>query len=433
MKEQVVHSALGAPDGAPSKEISKRGVVASWVLLALLMGVFCAPLFWTVALALSRELPEQQAAHGALALAKSTLQGVKRVLGQDPPGRTQLKALYDQVRIRTLRSSPNPKVVVGQGDWLFYLEPDSGLPTYVHDRPLSQADLKQWRNVIEQRVAFFGARGVTYLMVMAPSKSSVHPQRIPDRIRQRSAEGRFDQILAGLSPRVREHVLDLRGPLRAQAQTVDNYYRLDSHWNDEGAYLGYQEMVRRLAALSAQGQHPLPREWERPVQVTHHRVRAERDDLAAMLNRPYFWSEWTTALRPAGAEPERFLIPMQALSTLRDPKLTEQSKFYPYGRSQASSPHLPRCVAFRDSFFHIIEPYFARHCQRLILLKHPDKLQTPVLSLDMKLLAAERPQIVVEEFVERLLNRSYAFAPKLLTPADMALYTAPSLEAQSRH
>lgn len=431
MRERVVHSAaLGVPDQTLGR-VSRAGVVASWLLLILLVGVLCAPLLWSAVLAVSRQLPEQQAAEGAWPMLKGTLKGIKRVLEHEPPGRAQFKAVYDDVRIRTLRSSPNPKVVVGEEDWLFYLEPDSGLPTYVHDRPLGQEAVAQWRSVIEQRVAFFGARGVTYLLVMAPSKSSIHSHRVPQRIQQRTAQGRFDQIVSGLSPRVREHVLDLREPLRAQAQTLDNYYRLDSHWNDEGAYLGYQKMVERLAELSARDSSPLPVGWERPVAVTRRRVRAERDDLAAMLNRPHFWSEWTTALTPAGPAPEKFLLPMQALSTLRDPKLTPESKFYPYGRRQPAAHDLPRCVAFRDSFFHILEPYFAHHCQRLILLKHLDKLQTPVLSLDMKLLAAEQPQIVVEEFVERLLNRSYALPPELLTASDMARY-APPLEAQPR-
>ena len=426
--ERPASASIEIPRARSTGGVHPWAVRMSWVLLALLMLLLCLPLGITAFTAALSELPEQRGAQGPLAFVSGTFRGVKRVLEEEPPGRQALKEVYDRVRIETLKSSPNPKVVVGSDEWLFFLEPDSGLPTYVHDRPLAPEDLAQWQRVIEQRVKFFAQRGVTYLLVMAPSKSSVQgPAHLPTRIQPRSARGRFDQIVEGLSPAARAHVLDLRSTLREQAQHTDNYYRLDSHWNDAGAYLAYGKMVGRIAELADAEGRPLPMDWARPVAVNRTRVPAERNDLAAMLNHPRFMTEWTTALTPKDPAPARFLVPMDSLSTLRDPRVPADSNFHPYGRrvETADAQQLPRCVAFRDSFFHIMEPFFAHHCQRLILLKHLDKLETPALSLDMKVLAAERPQVVVEEFVERLLNRSYALPPRSLSEQDGEQFGAP--------
>jgi hypothetical protein len=153
--------------------------------------------------------------------------------------------LRGRIDLQLLHESPSPDVVVGLRGWLFYAG-DRSIENYRHQVPLSAAELDGWVKGIEERKAWFAARGITYLFVIAPDKQSIYPEYMPRSLAPPPGDTRLDQLdrrLAGDAS-----WLDLRGPLRAAKGDEPLYPKGDTHWNDRGAYAG---VSRRHAAARA--------------------------------------------------------------------------------------------------------------------------------------------------------------------------------------
>lgn len=400
-----------------------------WALILLTLIGLSLPL--VLSLASTKDVFYEQSARAGFSAnaLKTAASSLSEQLRLNPPGKLLLKETYDEFRIGVMHSSPNPKVVISDNaEWLFSLSPDIGLPNYTNTRPITPEWIEHWKQFIEQRVEWFSARGIIYIMVMAPSKSSVYPEQVPHRIKKSEITPRFQQLMASLTPDTQRHVVDLTDLMRDQSRTEQNFFRLDSHWNFVGAHRAYLYLLPRIQALAAGTGIELPEHWSKPVEVERYHVdRAPRNDLARMLNNPIFMTEGTDMIKPLAAEPTREDLPMSALTTLANPKLSHSSPFYPYVLSQSDpSGTLPRCIAFRDSFFHMLEPFIAQHCSRLTLLKHLDKIGVPALQIDVPYIAREQPQIVIEEFVERLLTRPHNLPPVMLGEQESNQFPVPT-------
>ncbi len=190
-------------------------------------------------------------------------------------------------KVRGLRVSTSAHVLLGRATWLFYTTFAPGT-NYNGVRPFTTAELDQWQHVLEQRRDWLERRGCRYLVFIPPDKQTIYPEYLSPVYQSSHAQSRLDQLLAHL----REHgskveVLDIRQPMRAVKTAERLYHRTDSHWNDRGAFIGYQHLVGALSRWFPQLQ-PAPR-WNFEETTT----RKPGGDLATMVDlAEYDGEEW---------------------------------------------------------------------------------------------------------------------------------------------
>ena len=149
---------------------------------------------------------------------------------------------------RKLGNKINIDVMPGRDGWLFLTglrsgEDHRGLLT------LSPAQLDAARRLLELRQSRLAALGARYVLVIAPDKQSVNPDRMPEWHGPSRAR-RLDQFLAHLRESgCKVPVIDLRPALLAAVANRQTYFQKDSHWNDYGAHVGAVETVNRLREL----------------------------------------------------------------------------------------------------------------------------------------------------------------------------------------
>ena len=160
--------------------------------------------------------------------------------------RQRLIQWLNYVKVAGLRVSPSSRVILGANGWLFYGDVD--LPYYRALEPLTAAQLEKWQHVFENRRDWLAARGIPYLVVFAPNKSTIYPEFMPPAYNKVNQESRLDQLLAHLHAHTNLSVIDLRAPLLAAKAREQIYYRTDSHWNQRGAHVGYVKILEGLAA-----------------------------------------------------------------------------------------------------------------------------------------------------------------------------------------
>lgn len=170
-------------------------------------------------------------------------------LGDHFPSRTRVVQWYGIVRHRWL-GEPSGRVVIGRNDWLFYSGEMTVEDLLGRDR-MNAAELEAWRLAVEGRRAWWRERGVDYLVVLVPNKSTVYPELLPAFLRSQMRPGKLDQVLTHLRERASPvPVLDLRPALfAAKAKQGKIYWPTDSHWNAEGLAAASDAILRKLAEM----------------------------------------------------------------------------------------------------------------------------------------------------------------------------------------
>ncbi|HSQ35258.1 MAG TPA: hypothetical protein VLQ89_04620, partial [Candidatus Binatia bacterium] len=163
--------------------------------------------------------------------------------------RTRLVYLNNLLTYRMFHTAATAKVVIGKEGWLFLgnINPYFNEVDYYRNlKPFTIRELRHWQIILEQRRDWLRRRGIHYLFVIAPNKSTIYPEFMPTAIKKINPRSRQDQLLAHLRRYSTVKIVDLRPALLAAKKVRPAYYRTDTHWNDWGGYVAYREVITSL-------------------------------------------------------------------------------------------------------------------------------------------------------------------------------------------
>jgi hypothetical protein len=179
-------------------------------------------------------------------------------------------------------------------------------------------------------------------------------------------------------------LLDLRRALRDAKARDRVYYKTDSHWNYLGAIVGYEAIMREVQRALPPGRLPEVAGTRRPPHVPG--VDFYSGDLIGMLGLPGRVREDDVA--PLG----QVLADSASRCAHRvDTPATPGSETFVCDR-----PALPRAVVYRDSMAIPLIPLLAENFSRVVFVSSR--------GFDPALIELEKPDIVIEELVERTLH-----------------------------
>ena len=288
-----------------------------------------------------------------------------------------------QVRNRWLDTPSSSLVIFGNDGWLYYTG-ESSLWFARHANPFAPAEVATVADVLEHRTRQLAERGIRYVVMIAPNPATIYPEHQP-RWLQELAPGpvRFDQLMAEANHRNTFVLVDPRAVLlAARSASPDLLYRpTDTHWSDRGAYLGYRELMLGIARTTIGGPAldvPPPQPLDSFV-VT--RIDTTGGDMAALLGLTDHYRESFDLLTPKHSRLAAAVPPGDRL----------QPDFTTTWLGAATGP---RVLVFRDSYFSAMVPFFSESFARVRYVLGPYR---------ESIVASDKPDIVVEEMVERYL------------------------------
>ena len=153
---------------------------------------------------------------------------------------------YISHKLLPFNISLSPKVVFGKNDMLFYRAESNIIDEYRGVRNLSDKQISNWISNYIARKDFIKKTGSELYLVLIPNKHTIYSHNLPDyynnigrpRIPQQLDKAFADNNIKGY--------LNLEHALLSQAQEQQLYYSYDTHWNDRGAYIGYQEVMKLI-------------------------------------------------------------------------------------------------------------------------------------------------------------------------------------------
>ena len=298
--------------------------------------------------------------------------------------RVRLVRWQATARLDALGVSPSASVIKGRDGWLFYAD-DGAMEDYAEAPPFTDAELAGWRHTLQDTSDWLRAEGIIYLFVIAPDKHVIYPEYMPDTIR-RAPISRIDQLVSDLQQHSTVRVVDLRPALLAAKDRERLYPRTDTHWNDRGAFVGYQSIVDSLTE-----EIPTVRSASR----TAFEPRVERTaglDLAGMLGLTEVLHEEDLLLVPTHAATARIVEPEHPNRRLTHARIVTEAPI-----------HGPRAVVFMDSFGPGLVPFLSEDFSRAVYLWQDN--------VDLQVVQQERPQVVIQELVGRALSTLFPYNP----------------------
>ena len=282
--------------------------------------------------------------------------------------------------------SPTPKVVLGKQGWLYYDgEPNETFIDicYRSVKPFTVSELETWQTALEERRRWLAKHGIPYLVVFVPNKETIYPEFLPDAVKKLRETTRLDQLIDYLRCNSDLEVLDLREALLVGKKRAQIYFRTDTHWNNLGAYIAYEQIINSLARR-------FPSLRVMPLDLLHPSASFQKmgGDLANMLGLVEEFPEGMTIKFDLSGMSRKVNLPPD------DPEAPPERQ--PFAMEN-QDPSLPRAVMFRDSFATLLVPLLSEHFARIAY----------VWSREMKtdMILKEKPNVVIEEITERLISK----------------------------
>ncbi|MBC8505860.1 MAG: hypothetical protein H8D34_13435, partial [Chloroflexi bacterium] len=293
--------------------------------------------------------------------------------------REYLIKLHSYIKVYLFDISPTHRAIIGKQGWLF-LGDGSIVADYRHTHPFTEEELKQWRDVLVAKRDWLAARGVKYLFVVAPDKQSIYPEFMPDRFNQVRSDSCLDQLVAYLKANSNIEILDLRPALLAEKAIARVYHKTDTHWNERGAFVAYQQIMQRLAQ-NLPNMQPKAFADFKPIEKV-----AEGQDIANMMG-----------LRNTMHEQVLRLVPKTELCAQAvDFKLSQnfQWSIYPPGHeayARECNKGKIKAVFFQDSFGTALAPFISEQFKRTVFI-----WDYPNYTVMSSAVEQEHPDVVIE-------------------------------------
>ncbi len=300
--------------------------------------------------------------------------------------RSQLVRGHNLVVSRVLASPPNDEVVIGRDGWLYYAG-QSNIEQYRALTLMPPELVRGWELYLAMVREWVEDHGARFLLVIGPSKPSIHPEHLPGTIRRVGTRTRLAQFTDELAREGRQWVLDLSDVLLAARAERPTYQKTDTHWNSWGSLVATRALVEELRASGA---FPAVEPLSLDDYTSAERVQ-EGGDIAELMGLTRFFPEVDLVFEYVG--PRR--------TTWTDEPLPPSMFAYHEPRASVllDPPHPPppRALCFHDSFGPYLASFLPRFFARVAFYWQYQP--------SAEALAQEEPDLVLQEIGERVLIR----------------------------
>ena len=295
--------------------------------------------------------------------------------------RAALVGMHAIVKTEWLGVSPYPSVLLGKDGWLFYADPTDGNELLCSRRSqFNKGQLALWAAALETRRMFLEKKGIHYAFLVVPCKHTIYPEYLPEVMYPVRPQSRLDQLIDYVAKHTQVQILDVRPALIGAKPLGRLYYMTDTHWNTLGAFIAYKQVLSRVEA------------WYpdvKPHQLSDYSLKDGRfsGDLASMAGLQSELTEGEKVLTPKFKSFTSFIS--DAGEIVPRPAMRVDIL-----RSENPNAPIPKLVMFRDSFSSALLPYISEHFRSAVFLWR---------GFDTSIVEKEKPDVVIEEMVERYL------------------------------
>lgn len=182
--------------------------------------------------------------------------------------RNKLISFHDYLQ-RIITNRGNDKVLIGKDNWLFYTLENS-IDNFKNTPTFSDEALQNIAQYLSDIDHWAKKNGKEFYYLICPDKNKIYGEYIQGIKKERpDSQSRTNQLINYLHNNTDVKVIYLYDTLHQAKKESNNllYWKNDTHWNQYGAYIGYQELMKTINQHTA---HPItPFKATSFIQETH--------------------------------------------------------------------------------------------------------------------------------------------------------------------
>lgn len=303
------------------------------------------------------------------------------------PFRDAFISAYVTMNMELFDSIDSRVVLKGKDGWLFYADGEC-LPDYQRTNRFTEDELVLLAKRVQTAKEHYAQLGKEFIVILAPNKSEIYPENMPDYIPRKEGDSRLMQLASYLREHTETPVLTPEDWFREKAAGLPLYYKTDTHWNALGAFLASQQLIEALGGEAVS-----------PDQVQVSFAENTPGDLARMVHLPVRYAADTQAVIE-GYYDELTINTINA-----------DAFHYRMENETPGAPDPRHVVVYRDSFAESMMPFLGKYFAKTSAFHYS--------VFDSAWVDASDADVVVYEVVERQLDR-------ILTDLDLASKLDPS-------
>ena len=337
----------------------------------------------------------------------SLASGLKSYINDHFAFRKPLIMFYNSFTWYLFETSSSPIAMQGKDGWIFY-----GLKNLINDYERKETLYVEYINKIESsianRQAWLAEKGIPFIFLIIPNKHNIYSQYMPDYLQRGSGPSNGELLMQQVLKKFPDVGVNIFDDLRKESNNNQFYYKIDTHWNHNGALLAVQEVLIQLKTF-----YPKIQYRELPVMDIKHDTFSP-GNFGRVMGVPL-------------KEIERKSIPENGWASKSKPTpeletfLPERAKIKRHFNPEAP----PSCIlVFGDSYSGAgqFNFYLAESFRDTVLLNLWATAQMPANRLPTKLIEHLKPDLVLFMIAERRLGdypeKEYYYSgndPELLT------------------
>ena len=158
--------------------------------------------------------------------------------------REKLLNHYVKLNAFLLGRIENNKAFLGDNGWLFY-KAENSINNFQNKNLFTDSELIHIKKNIQKHKTLLEKQGINYYILIAPDKNRIYGEYYYPEIKKVAPKGRAEELISFLSDDDLNIVYPLEKMLNAKCNGAI-YYRLDTHWNNYGAFIGYSELMEEI-------------------------------------------------------------------------------------------------------------------------------------------------------------------------------------------
>jgi alginate O-acetyltransferase complex protein AlgJ len=272
--------------------------------------------------------------------------------------------------------------IVGKEGWIYFSE-DLSIQNYQKTYAFNMGNIKRLTellNKIDDQTREYGGE---LIVVVAPDKSTIYPQYMPDEIVIIGQASNLDRLIEYVNKNSDVQMLDLRPVLSEASRSEEIYYKTDTHWNCLGGFYASNEILSKISAS-----YP---------DIQPHTLNDFTFSTTSMVMDIPNMMGWDIEEKMVYLKP-RFET---------DLSIVQANDLHPKNQPLEikinSRKDLPELMVFHDSFYACLGPFIEPNFSRTISTHFKDAELPDYLDM----ISSEQPDIVIIEFVERYMDFFY--------------------------
>lgn len=271
------------------------------------------------------------------------------------------------------------QAIVGKQNWMEYTS-EKQIDNYQNAYTISPDGLKNIQIKLQKLYSELRKRNITLLLVIAPNKITIYPDKFSDNIQKINKYSNYDLLADYLSKHGPPILIDLRPALQNGRKKQDTYYHTDTHWNSYGAFIAYTEIMKELSKTYPE----LVAENLDDYQI--QKTKAQLQDLSNIIGATNLL-EPSVLFTPKKDNVEWAILNgdgAQSILVSTTPRKTA-----------------PTLLMYMDSFGERTQEFIAPDFQKATFIRHNSKYAD---SVSLKTIDILNPNVVIIEIVERVLD-----------------------------